>query len=215
MFREKISRAGDFGKVIDMATPNSGHTALLVVHLQHDIISPGTAFGSLFHGEVEARNIVVHCNNAMTAVREAGGLVVPLRIAFEENYSDLNPTMPLLQMVEQAECLKDGSEGAALVSELSVKPDDVILTHQRPGPFTDSDLHEVLRARHIRNVIVCGVATNASVEAAVRQASDLGYNTFVVTDACSAADDAAHEASLASLSLFAQHTTLAELTAGL
>lgn len=196
-----------------MATLNSDQTALLVVHLQHDIISPGTAFGSLFHGEVQARDIVAQCDRAMTAVRDAGGLVVPLRIAFQEDYSDLNPTLPLLQMVEQAECLKDGHEGAALVNEVSLETEDLVLTHQRPGPFTDSDLHEVLQARNIRNVIVCGVATNASVEAAVRQASDLGYNTVVLTDACSAADEAAHEASLASLSLFAQHTTLAELTA--
>lgn len=98
------------------------------------------------------------------------------------------------------------------MATLNSDQEDFILTHQRPGPFTDSDLHEVLQARGIQNVIVCGVATNASVEAAVRQTADLGYHTVVLTDACSAADEAAHEASLASLSLFAQHTTLAELT---
>lgn len=191
----------------------SERTALLVVHLQPDIISPGTAFGSLFHAQVAAKDVVARCREAMNAVRQAGGLVVPLRIAFREDYADLNPTMPLLQMVEQAGCLKDGSRGAALVEEITVESGDHELAHQRPGPFTDTDLHQVLQERGIENVLVCGVATNASVEGAARQAADLGYHTVVLTDACSAADEASHQAALASLGLFAQHKTVAELTA--
>lgn len=191
----------------------SDRTALLVVHLQPDIISPGTVFGSLFHTQVEANDIVARCDEAMKTVRQAGGLVVPLRIAFREDYSDLNPAIPLLQMVEQAGSLKDGSQGAALVEEITVKPGDHELVHQRPGPFTGTDLHQVLQERNIENVLVCGVATNASVEGAARQAADLGYHTVVLTDASSAADEASHQASLASLALFAQHKTVAELSA--
>lgn len=194
-----------------MTTLASKETALIVVHLQPDIVSPGTAFGKLFNEQVVAGNILAQCNKAMQAVREAGGLVVLLRIAFHDDYSDLADSIPLLQMVVQAECLKEGSQGAALVSDITVEPEDVILTHQRPGPFTGSDLDKVLSEKGIQNVVVCGVATNASVEATVRQASDLGYNTSVLTDACSAADEAAHQASLGSLSLFAQHVTIDDL----
>lgn len=194
-----------------MTTLASKETALIVVHLQPDIVSPGTAFGKLFNEQVVAGNILAQCNKAMQAVREAGGLVVLLRIAFQDDYSDLADSIPLLQMVVQAECLKEGSQGAALVSDITVEPEDVILTHQRPGPFTGSDLDKVLSEKGIQNVVVCGVATNASVETTVRQASDLGYNTSVLTDACSAADEAAHQASLGSLSLFAQHVTIDDL----
>lgn len=194
-----------------MTTLASKETALIVVHLQPDIVSPGTAFGKLFNEQVVAGNILAQCNKAMQAVREAGGLVVLLRIAFQDDYSDLADSIPLLQMVVQAECLKEGSQGAALVSDITVEPEDVILTHQRPGPFTGSDLDKVLSEKGIQNVVVCGVATNASVETTVRQASDLGYSTSVLTDACSAADEAAHQASLGSLSLFAQHVTIDDL----
>ena len=60
-----------------------------------------------------------------------------------------------------------------------------------------------------------GVATNASVEGTARVASDLGYRTVVVADACSAATPAAHAASLESLGLLAEITTTDELLAGL
>lgn len=190
-------------------------TALLVVHLQEDIVSEGTAFGTIFAAEAAAREVVGHTNEAMRSVRAHGGTVVALRIAFAPDYSDLRPTLPLLQMVEQAGCLKEGSPGAALVADLDLQPDDVVLTHRRPGPFTDSELADLLRSRGIEDVVVCGVATNASVEGAVREAADLGFRVSVLTDATSAADSASHDASLGSMTLFAAHLTVAELTAGL
>ena len=87
----------------------------------------------------------------------------------------------------------------------------MVVTHQMPGPFTGSGLNEILSTHGIENVVVCGVVTNASVESAVRQASDLGYTTFVLSDATSAADGPSHEASLASMGLFARVLTLKEL----
>jgi nicotinamidase-related amidase len=198
-----------------MTNLTASKTALLVVHLQADIVSSGTAFGSLFEPEVTARNVLYQCNTAMAAVRAAGGLVVPLRIAFAPDFSDLEPTLPLLQMVAGAGCLKDGTEGAAIVGAIEVADGDEVVTHKRPGPFTDSKLQELLRSRGIENVVVCGVATNASVEAAVRQASDLGYATVVLSDASSAADTASHEASLASMGLFASVLSVEDLTRSL
>ena len=192
---------------------NSTTTALLAVHLQHDIVSPGTAFGEIFSSEVQSRDILTQCERAMRSVRDAGGLVVPLRIAFTDDYSDLNSDIPLLQMVAQAGCLKDGSDGAAIVPDVKVMDGDIVVTHQLPGPFSGSALNEVLASRGIENVVVCGVATNASVESAVRQAADLGYRTWVLSDAVSAADGTSHEASLASMGLFARVMTLPELTA--
>lgn len=188
-------------------------TALLVVHLQEDIVAEGTAFGSVFAAEAAARDVVKHANAAMQAVRDNGGLVVALRIAFAPDHSDLRPTLPLLQMVEQAGCLKEGTAGAELVPDLAVEDDDLVITHKRPGPFADSDLEDVLRSRGIENVIVCGVATNASVEGAVRQAADLGFQVVVLTDATSAADGATHEAALGSMGLFATSMTVQELVA--
>jgi nicotinamidase-related amidase len=188
-------------------------TALVVVHLQEDIVAEGTAFGSVFAAEAAARDVVKHTNEAMQAVRDQGGLVIALRIAFAPDHSDLRPTLPLLQMVEQAGCLKEGTSGAQLVADLAVEDDDIVITHKRPGPFTDSELEDVLRSRGVENVVVCGVATNASVEGAVRQAADLGFHVVVLTDATSAGDGASHEASLASMGLFATAMTVEELGA--
>ncbi|MET4538453.1 nicotinamidase-related amidase [Arthrobacter bambusae] len=194
---------------------NPRATALLVVHLQPDIVSPGTAFGTIFSAEVQSRGVLAKCESAMRSVRNAGGLVVLLRIAFAEDYSDLDPSIPLLKMVAEAGCLKDGSPGAAIVPGVTVLDEDAVVTHTRPGPFTGAELNELLSTREITNVVVCGVATNASVEGAVRQAADLGYNTHVLSDAVSAADKSSHEASLGSMGLFARVLSVADLAAAM
>jgi biuret amidohydrolase len=70
-----------------------------------------------------------------------------------------------------------------------------------------------LREAGVDTVVFVGVATNLSVEGTARVASDLGYHTVVVSDACSAATAAAHAASLESLGLLAEIITADELLA--
>jgi biuret amidohydrolase len=92
---------------------------------------------------------------------------------------------------------------------------DTVVTHQRVGGFQDSELDAILRGAGIDTVVFTGVATNFSVEGTARVASDLGYRTVVVSDACSAASDAVHTASLESLGLLAEITTVDEVLVGL
>lgn len=86
----------------------------------------------------------------MTAIRGAGGLVVVPRPAFASDYSDLDATVPLLQLVKEAGCLKEGSEGSAIVPEVAVLDEDIVVTHKLPGPFSRSLLNEVLVPRHYK-----------------------------------------------------------------
>ncbi|MGZ5397614.1 MAG: isochorismatase family protein [Mycobacterium sp.] len=59
------------------------------------------------------------------------------------------------------------------------------------------------------------MATNVSVEGTARMASDLGYRTIVVADACSSATQAMHNAALESLALLAEILTTDELLAAI
>ena len=86
---------------------------------------------------------------------------------------------------------------------------------KRFGGFTNSGLAELLASRGIDTVVLTGVATNLSVEGTARQASDLGYRTVVVSDACSAADEATHAASLATMGLLGEIVTSADFAAAL
>jgi nicotinamidase-related amidase len=189
---------------------NPSTTAVIAVHMQPDIVSADGAFGPFFAAQAAEHDVVGVIGKLQDAARGAGVVVVYTRVAWKSDYSDLIPNSPLLGMVVQNKCLVDGREMAAIVPQLSPHVGDVVITHKRVGGFTDSDLDEQLRARGIETVLFAGVATNASVEGTARQASDLGYRTVIVSDACSAADQNAHDASLNSLGLLAEIISSAE-----
>ncbi|MEX0427621.1 cysteine hydrolase family protein [Nocardioides sp. DS6] len=190
-------------------------TAVLLVHLEGDIVTAEGAFGPVFAAQVAERDVLGATARFLESVRPRGVTPVFLRIAFTPSYDDLVATIPLLAMTEHAGALKDGTPGAEIVAHVAPLDGDVVVTHQRPGPFHGSVLQETLAARGITTVLVGGVATNASVEMTFRQAADHGYETVLVEDLCSAADQAAHEASIGSMRLFGRIASSDEILAEL
>ena len=187
-------------------------TAVIAVHMQPDVVSADGAFGGFFAAQVVERDVIGQLATLLDAARAAGATAVYTRVAWQPGYPDLMANSPLLGMVAQTQCLVEGSEKAQIVPQLTPQDGDVVVTHQRVGGFSASQLDTILRARGIDTVLFAGVATNASVEGTARQASDLGYRTVIVADACSAADPGAHDASIASLGLLAEITTVDEAT---
>lgn len=190
-------------------------TAVVAVHVQNDVVGADGAFAGFFRAEIERTGVLGTVGRLLDGARAAGATVVYTRVAFQPGHTDLNANSPLLGMVAQTKCLEDGSVGAAITDELEPRDGDQVVTHTRVGGFADSDLNATLAAADIDTVVFVGVATNASVEGTARQASDLGYRTVVVSDACSAGSEAAHNASLESLGLLAEITTTDEVLDGL
>lgn len=198
-----------------MASFDPKSTAVVGVHFQNDIVGPDGAFAGFFRAEIERTGVLDTAARVLDGARAAGATVVYTRVAFRPGHDDLNPNSPLLGMVAQTSCLEDGTPGAAITAELTPVAGDHVVTHTRVGGFQDSDLDATLRGAGVDAVVFIGVATNASVEGTARAASDLGYRTVVVSDACSAGSPEAHEASLGSLGLLAEIVTADELLAGL
>jgi nicotinamidase-related amidase len=190
---------------------NPTTTAVVAVHMQNDVVTESGAFGDFFAGQVAERDVVAVTGRLLDSARRAGATVVYTRVAFQPGHRDLVVNSPLLGMVAQTQCLVDGSDQAAVVDDLTPADGDVVVTHQRLGGFTDSTLDRLLRGRGIDTLVFAGVATNLSVEGTARQASDLGYRTVVVSDACSAADQATHDAALGTLGMLAEIVTSADV----
>ena len=70
-----------------------------------------------------------------------------------------------------------------VVDELDPRPGEPLVTKSSINAFTTTNLHQVLVAHGIREVIVCGLQTELCCETTARLASDLGYRVVFVTDA--------------------------------
>jgi biuret amidohydrolase len=137
--------------------------------------------------------------------------VVYTRVAFKSDYSDMVPNSPLLAMTKQQACLVEGTWQTEILAELAPRDGDLVITHQRISGVAGTQLDVILRGRSVDTMLIAGVPTNLSVEGNARDASNLGYRTIVVSDACAAASEAAHQASIETLGLFGQVSSVDEV----
>jgi len=80
-------------------------------------------------------------------------------------------------------------KGHDIIPELAPLPEEVVIDKPGRGAFTNTKLDAVLRAKRIRNLVICGVTADACVSSTVREASDRGYDVLVVEDGVESTND--------------------------
>ena len=83
---------------------------------------------------------------------------------------------------------RPGQEGCEFKPEVQPEPGETIITKNTNNAFVSTELDAILRRESISTLVICGVITNNSVEATARMAGDLGYETYVVSDATATFD---------------------------
>jgi nicotinamidase-related amidase len=190
---------------------DANRTAVLALHMQGDIVAPGGALADFFAAEVERTGVIPAVGRVLDAARTMGAKVIYARVAYQPGYPDLIANSPLTQLTVARQCLLDGTPGTAIVAELVPHSTDLVLSQQRVSAFQSTQLDPLLRAAGVDTLVLCGVATNITVDSTARAASDLGYRTLIVGDACAADSAESHDAALRSLGLLAEITTIDDL----
>ena len=83
---------------------------------------------------------------------------------------------------------RPGQEGCEFKAVVLPEAGEVAITKHTNSAFIGTDLEAVLHKEEIRTLVICGVITNNSVEATARMAGNLGYETYVVSDATATFD---------------------------
>jgi nicotinamidase-related amidase len=78
---------------------------------------------------------------------------------------------------------RPGQPGNDFKPEAAPLPGETIIVKHTNSAFIGTELDRFLRLAKINTVVICGVITNNSVEATVRMAGNLGYDTYLVEDA--------------------------------
>jgi nicotinamidase-related amidase len=139
-------------------------TALLVIDLQQAIDAP-------YHAIIGPRN-----NSAaeqviaalLAAWRGSGRPVIHIRH----------------DSVHADSAYRPGQPGNDFKPEAMPLPGETVIAKRTNSAFIGTGLEQHLRAAGISQLVVTGVVTNNSVEATVRMAGNLGFDTLLVEDAC-------------------------------
>lgn len=189
---------------------------LLALHWQNDVLHPdGRIRVGLAHGDPVRDSLITASARLLAGARRQDWPIIQVRIALRPDYADLARNMPIFRRTAELGAVRDGEWGADFFEDLKPHPGprEFVLTHQRISAFAGTSLDLLLRQLDARRLVVAGVATHSVVEGTVRDAADRGFDVQVAADACACADRAAHAASLASMALIAEVSTVDDLLA--
>lgn len=82
---------------------------------------------------------------------------------------------------------RDG-ETVAFHPSIQPAPHHDVVQKTTASSFASTDLHQQLRAKDVKTLIICGLMTHMCVSTAARDARPLGYQVLVAGDACATRD---------------------------
>lgn len=194
-------------------TIDPAHSAVIVVDMQNDFGASGGMFALAGIDIASIRAVIPSTARVLAAARQAGIVIVYLKMAFKPDLSDAGPrdgpTWIKHQRLRVGETVTapDGRDSRILirdtwnteiVAELAPRDGDVVLYKNRYSGFYQTDLDTVLRRRAIRSLVIVGCTTSVCVESTMRDAAFRDYSCLLLAD-CTAEPGVGslnHEASL-------------------
>ncbi|MGC2129631.1 MAG: cysteine hydrolase [Candidatus Aquilonibacter sp.] len=152
------------------------HAALLVMDYQTGIL-----------GMVEsADTLIANTQNAIGTVRNHGGHVGFVRVAFTEADYDAIPERNKGFWAVKASGRSFGTDSpvTAIDGRIAPQDGDIVVRKTRVGAFSTTDLAQQLRGRGIDTLILAGISTSGVVLSTIRDAADHDYRLVVLSDAC-------------------------------
>lgn len=182
---------------------SASHTALVVIDMQNYFCAPAFPAGNAY-----ARAIVPAINQAATALRAAGGLVVWVRttaVGAAQRWARHHQRMLTAdRAARRLETLHPQHLGYRLfeglrTAETDLFVDKIMYSALIPG---SSSLDQELRSRDIDTLLIAGTATNVCCESTARDAMMLDYGVVMLADANAASSDDAHRHALDTVGLY-------------
>lgn len=170
-------------------------TALIVVDMQNAYASKGGYIDIAGFDVSGAPPVIARIQTLLEASRRAGVQVVFFQNGWDPGYVEAGgPGSPnwhksnaMKTMRARPELygslLAKGGWDYALVDELAPLPGDIVVAKTRYSGFFNTGLDSTLRARGIRTLAFCGIATNVCVESTLRDAFHLEYFCLLLDDA--------------------------------
>ncbi|MGP9644984.1 MULTISPECIES: cysteine hydrolase family protein [unclassified Halomonas] len=143
------------------------HRAIIVVDIQNEYFPGGKLLlNGIEEAATNAANIIEHA-------RSANDLVV----YFQHESAD--PDIPFFT---------PGTQGVAIHPIVAPLGEETVLVKHFPNSFRETGLQELLDQQNIEEVVIIGAMSHMCIDATSRAASDLGYKTTIIHDACATLD---------------------------
>ena len=175
-------------------------TALMVIDMQRDFLDPSGYVAASGDDVSGMRAIIPRVRSVLEAARDLGLHVVHTREGYAPDLSDMHAVKRERYSAgaegPRGRFLIRGEWGHDFVDELRPVDGEPVVDKPGFGAFYHTGLTEILAAREISHLILCGVTTQCCVHSTLREAVDRGYWCLTLEDCCAAVEPALHEAAI-------------------
>ncbi len=172
-------------------------TALLLIHWQKEIASPGGRNAEDMPQRLRSMGILERTRAVLDATRKSGMLVVYINGVHAPGYPELGAkTVPLAAMLIQRGAMQKGTSGVEVIDELKPIDGDIVVENYSSSGFCATPLDLILRNHGITNLVISGIATHVAVESTTRDAFNMGYTVYTLEDCCTSTTQEIHEWSI-------------------
>jgi nicotinamidase-related amidase len=186
--------------------------ALLCLDFQNDIVHPaGKVSGKGYAVYNEQYGVTAKVKQVQQLFRENQWPVIHVRVGFSADYREQPKNSPLMGRAHEFGAFLLGGWGTEFLSPVAPLDTETVITKHRVSAFYATELELLLRTKAVRDIYLCGVATDMVVESTARDAHDRDFSVFVVEDACIAAKHEDHINSLAAMKKLATILAAAEI----
>jgi len=137
--------------------------------------------------QVPNRNAIIDANFRL--IKLIRGLKIPIvwtQVYLDKwNYSVYSELWPEHFNGDRIRVLSKDNMDSKIVDKLlkEISREDLIIPKHRYSAFYNPELKKWLITNHIENILFSGVTTNVCVESTIRDAFQLGFRPFLISDA--------------------------------
>lgn len=184
-------------------------SVVIALHYQNENCHPdGKIKVGIADGAPWREERLANARRLFAGARKAGIPIVHVRLAVRDDMAEVIQNTPIFRQWVELGAWRDGTWGVEFIDGLGPVDGEFVVTHTRNNGFYGCNLDEVVRKMGATRLFCCGVSTAYAVESTVRHATDVGFDTWVVGDACSTGTAAQHEGALAAMQLLATVATV-------
>ena len=149
------------------------HTALLVMDFQRGVVER----------IAESDALLTRVQQAIVDVRDRGGTIAYVRVAFTEaDWAAIPPANAIFSRVGENRLMHDEDPSTAIHDRLAPQPGDIVVRKTRVGAMSTTDLDRQLRDRGIDTLVLAGLSTSGVVLSTLVEAADRDYRLYVLSD---------------------------------
>lgn len=171
--------------------------AVIFLQFQNEFLSPKGIFYGQIRRFINDTNMIEKSIIFLNDIRALKGEIIFINSEFPEHAFNPNSGFGILKPIFAKKALMLRSIGSAAYAGFEVRYPSIeacIGGKNGVSGFKGTNLHDYLQKKGITHLGVCGFLSNCCVDSTLRDAFDLGYQTYSIIDCQATFDIEAHRA---------------------